>query len=73
MCIENTGLGRYLLIFTNYLNNQFNNNDNSYEYNKKNDEKKDCLIDMEPLAHSMEMGTQTEDTEINWEVICDNI
>jgi hypothetical protein len=72
MCIENTGLGRYLLIFTNYLNNQFNNNDNSYDYNKKNDEKKDCLIDMEPLAHSMEMGTQTEDTEINWEVICDN-
>jgi len=79
MCIENTGFGRYLLIFTNYLNNQFNNNENSYEYNKKNDAKKECLIDMEPISHSMnnsrEMGTQTEgilEQEINWEVICDN-
>ena len=55
---------------------------NSYEYNKKNDTKNECIIDMEPLhsmsnsmSNSREMGTQTEgilEQEINWEVICDS-
>tara|TARA_Y100000590_G_scaffold470610_1_gene666919 strand:- start:8399 stop:8638 length:240 start_codon:yes stop_codon:yes gene_type:complete len=78
MCIENTGFGKYLLIFTKYLNNNFNSS-NSYEYNKKNDIKNECIIDMEPIPTSMnnsrEIGTQTEgilEQEINWEVICDS-